>query len=117
MLNIISRLEARKKFRELNIKIDTTDTLLMSELSPILTKYNILKNEAMISRLALLISSGIYQNMLGRFEELALISVAPSKRRLEIIFVDPEIVKMKHAERMLYKEKKRRYTLKQFFLK
>ena len=115
MIEILTKLENRKAFKNNDIKIDKNNKLLISEINKILSKYDVLKNEAKINNLRLLISSNVYEDMFDRFEEILSLSSAPSKRRIELIYVIPEIVELKHKESMEYKNKKRRYTLKQFF--
>lgn len=115
MLATITKLEKRKAFKTNNITVDKNNKILMDELSKILKKFDILKNEAMINNLSLMIDNGIFENLFERFDEFLTLPAAPSKRRLELIYVNPKLVEKIHKEKMSYKEKKRKYTLKQFF--
>lgn len=116
-MDLYTRLENRKGFKDLNITIDRGNKILMLELGEITSEYNILKSEAKIKRLALLISSHIYIDMAIRFDKIEALPSAPSRKRFELIYVDVHVANDKFRKSMDYKKKKRKYTLHQFFTK
>lgn len=114
MNELITKIEKRKAFKQANIKIDKTNVLLMETITNIILDFDIFSSESKITNLALLLKSENHHNLRNRFEQLIALPAAPSKKRLELIYVNPEIVALKHKERMNYKNKKRKYTMKQF---
>ena len=112
---LCDRLEKRKDFRDLNIFIDRENKKLMHEIKKVFEHTEVLKNEAKIKNLALLISSKIYKNLADRFITVCSLPAAPSRKRIELLYVDTDVVDKKYNELMKHKKKKRKYTLKQFF--